>query len=274
MSYANANGRALSVETIRKNAPSVFTDHAAPGMSAKYNQVNTGLILEELREIGYLPVAASQSRAISEFGQTFAKHVVRVMHEDYITKDHRMVGDIVPQIILTNGHNGATAFGMSAGLFRLICSNGMAVQSAQLANVRVLHNNPNIHQYIIDGTNLIREVTEKTILPQIETMTKLEMSKDQEWAFARAASVLRYGQVQHDEMVQAMLGVRRAEDDGRTIWQVLNRLQENAIKGGYVTTNANGRQVSARGITSATRDLDFNQKLWDLGARITEAIAA
>lgn len=262
----------LSTDDVARLAPSVFTDHAAPGVSDRYQYVNTGDILNTLSEIGYVAVKAGQS--VTRTGdRTFTKHVVRVMHQDYLDTGKRMVGDVVPQIILTNSHNRTSAFHLSAGLFRLVCSNGLAVESAGFASVRVLHNDPAIYGHIIDGTNLIREVTENTIVPQIETMNRIQLSTDQEWAFARAASVLKAGEVMTDADVKHLLEVRREEDAGRSMWQVLNRIQENVVKGGYATTDAAGRNVVARGINSATRDLDFNLRLWTLAGRVTKELA-
>ena len=263
----------LNTSEIQRLAPAVFTDHAAPNVSERYQYVDTSAILATLEGLGYVAVKAGQSVARSAAGQSYTKHVIRVMHQDYLQDKMRMVGDVVPQIILQNSHNRTSAFHLSAGLFRLVCSNGLAVESAGFASVRVLHNDPDIHGHIIDGTNLIREVTENTIVPQIATMHRIELSRDQEWAFARAASVLKAGDVMTDDDIAHLLEVRREEDAGRTMWQVLNRVQENVVKGGYTTTDRGGRTVTARGITSATRDLDFNLRLWTLAGRVTKELA-
>lgn len=263
----------LETADVQRLAPSAFTDHAAPGVSSKYQFVNTGDILVTLAELGYVPVKAGQSVARAGGGHSYMKHVVRVMHKDYLANTMRAVGDVVPQIILTNSHNRTSAFHLSAGLFRLICSNGLAVETSAFTSVRVLHNDPAIHGHIIDGTNLIREITEKTVLPNVARMAKLELTADQVTEFAKAVTVLRYGEV-NDAEAALLLEARRTEDDGRKMWQVLNRIQENVVRGGYATQDAAGRNVQARGIKSITRDLDFNVNLWNLGSRITDELLA
>lgn len=262
----------LNADDVRRLAPSVFCQQAAPGASSKYQYVDTAGILSTLEGMGYVPVKAGQSKSRRPDGSHYSKHVVRVMHKNYLV-DGRQVGDVVPQIILTNSHDRTSAFHMSAGLFRLVCSNGLAVSSAEFSTVRVLHNDANIHDHIIDGTNLIREITEKTIVPQIATMTKLQLTKSQEIEFATAAGIL-VGREVTELDINNMLATRREADAGRSMWQVLNRIQENITKGGYKSVDAAGRNVTARGIQSVARDLDFNVRLWTLGSRVTELLAA
>jgi hypothetical protein len=55
---------------------------------------------------------------------------------------------------------------------------------------------------------------------------------------------------------------RRFEDSGDTLWAVLNRIQENVVKGG-VNLNRVGRQSSTRTLRSVTDDARVNARLWE-----------
>jgi hypothetical protein len=259
----------LTDNEMRRVAPSLFAPHAAPGTSDRYQYVSTVDIINTMRKAGYEPVKAGQSLARTGGSGLFNRHVVRMMHRDFLDPSKRNVGDVVPQVILQNSHNRTSAFHLGAGLERLVCSNGLAVSVAQLSGLRVLHNDVSIHDHILEGLEYIREVTETIVTPQVEAMTAKVLSKAMQRDFAQAVTVLKFGEARNDH-VDSLLSVRRAEDEGDTLWTVLNRVQENAIRGGYDATDASGRHIKAKPIAAIARDLDFNLDLWTLGAKMLE----
>lgn len=250
-------------------APSMFAKHAMPGVSDAYQFARTIDVVDTLRLAGYEPVKAGQAKARVPGGAEYTRHEVRLMHRDYLDPANRKAGDVVPQVLLRNSHDRTSAFQMGAGLFRLVCSNGLAVSVAELAGLRVLHNDKNLHDHIIDGTNLIREVTETVITPQVEAMTRMVLTKAMARDFAEAATYFKFGEVKADH-VDPFLAAHRAEDEGYDLWRVLNRIQENAVRGGYEAKDVLGRNVKARPITNIARDVDFNLNLWSLGAKVLE----
>ena len=49
-------------------------------------------------------------------------------------------GDTVfPQVLLTNSHDGKNAFTFTAGLFRMVCANGLVVSTKEFENVKMRH---------------------------------------------------------------------------------------------------------------------------------------
>lgn len=270
MNRINARNTEISRDTLAQLAPSVFAETPMPGLSSRYQFVKTIDVVQTLEQAGYHVVGAGQAQAKTDDGRAYARHVVRLQHERHM-RGPVLPGDTVPQIILRNSHNRTSAFHLSAGLFRLVCSNGLAVEAGNFTSARVLHNDPAIHDHIIEGTNLIREVTETTIAPAIERMQAKQLTSAQEREFGLAATLLKWGDAR-EEQVDGLLAARREEDEGRSLWNVLNRIQENAVKGGYATQNRAGRNVQARGIQAVDRDLDFNVRLWTLGARVLEAV--
>lgn len=260
----------LSNDAILGRAPSVFAEHAGPGASDKYQFVKTIDVLENMRKSGFEVVHASQSSARTDDGRQYSKHAVRLIHSDYLGKPMQ-VGGVMPQVVLTNSHNRTSAFHLMAGLYRLACSNGMMTTTAEFSSVRVLHNDPKIYDNIIDGTHLIREVQESVALPMIERMEKKELSEVQAIEFAQAATYLKFGEVRTDHAVE-LLAARRAEDEGRSVWAVLNRIQENVVRGGYTAKDRANRNIKVRGIESVDKDLEFNVQLWQLGAQVVELV--
>ena len=48
---------------------------------------------------------------------------------------------LIPQIILTNSHDGFNSFKFMLGIFRLVCSNGLVVCDNQMVNMTIRHIN-------------------------------------------------------------------------------------------------------------------------------------
>lgn len=257
---------ALSNDAILGRAPSVFATKAGPGASDRYQFVSTIEVVDTMRSAGFHVVNASQSKSKTEDGRMFTRHALRLVHEDYMGGVSK-VGDVVPQVVMTNSHNRTSAYALSAGLYRLVCMNGMMTPAAAFANIRVLHNDREMQKHVIEGIAAIRELSEATALPTIAKMQQLELSDSQVLQFAQAATLFKFGEVKADH-TEGMLQVRRPEDEGRSLWTVLNRVQENAVRGGYMARDAANRNVTVRGIQSVDRDLDFNANLWSLAARI------
>jgi hypothetical protein len=266
--------RPISTTDLYKIAPSAFASHASPDTTERYHYASTSQIIEHLRSNGYVPVQAGQGLSRRPDGSPYARHVIRMCHERYITDSRtRQVGDVIPEAVITNSHDKSSALSIDAGLRRLICSNGLAVDAGTFASVRILHSNPRINELVLEGLTAVEKATEAVVVPQIERMLALEMTRGQERDFAVAATVLRFGKERPDE-AERLLQLRREADAGRNMWAVLNRIQENAVRGGYPTVDAGGRRRMAGAITSPVRDLDFNMQLWRLGALVTEELTA
>ena len=54
----------------------------------------------------------------------------------------------------------------------------------------------------------------------------------------------------------------RGEDRADNLWATFNVVQERMVKGGYNRVNEAGRKGTTRGITNATRNVDYNKQLW------------
>jgi len=262
---------ALTNSDIARSAPSVFAEEAGPGASDRYQFVRTADVIDTMRSEGWEVVSATQSRTLNSEKKPYAKHLVRLVHNDYLT-GKLAVGDYVPELAMTNSHNRTSAYEMMAALKVLACLNGLMIPSATYGRIRVLHNDPKMMDHILDGTNLVREVHTNLALPRIEKMKKVELSKQQAIEFATGATLLKWGEKREDH-VDGLLSVRRAEDDSNTLWSVFNRVQENAMKGGYAAQDRGGRNITVSGIHSVNRDIDFNGNIWTFANRVLDIVA-
>src|SRR4051794_12094622 len=118
----------LSHDQIRRVAPSVFAETPWSNMSDRYGFVPTVAVLGMLAGEGFYPVRAAQSKTRIEGKSDFTKHMIRFRHLDYLKPSQ--VGQELPELVLTNSHDGTSGYQLAAGIFRLVCSNGMVVQSS------------------------------------------------------------------------------------------------------------------------------------------------
>jgi len=63
-----------------------------------------------------------------------------------------------------------------------------------------------------------------------------------------------------DQLIEA----RRREDAGNSLWDLLQRVQENVMKGGLRGRTAQGRRMRTREIASIDRGVALNRALWVL----------
>jgi hypothetical protein len=99
------------------------------------------------------------------------------------------------------------------------------------------------------------------VVDKINDWNSLEMTPKQRHAFAQQALKLRAGEerIAQDYELHSILSPKRDADQGNTLWQTFNVVQENLIKGGFQMNNR-----TARGITNPVQDMVLNKGLWQL----------
>jgi hypothetical protein len=96
--------------------------------------------------------------------------------------------------------------------------------------------------------------------------------KDEQLQFAEAALALRFPKpVESGMRPSQLLTCRRVEDLGDNLWVLLNRVQEHLCRGGLSRRSSSDRLVRTRRLTSITRDVQLNGRLWDLALDVLAA---
>jgi hypothetical protein len=68
-----------------------------------------------------------------------------------------------------------------------------------------------------------------------------------------------------------LLTIRRPQDIADDLYTVLNRCQENLLRGGLTRRVPPGRLTRTRRVTSIRRDVPLNSQLWDLAREVLAA---
>lgn len=265
----------LSNERIAHFAPSVFASEAHASRSDRYTYIPTVDVLNALRTEGFQPMAVGQTRCRDISKREFTKHLLRFRHESSLGAGAMVVGAEVPELVLVNSHDGASAYNLMGGIYRLVCSNGMIVGNTT-AEIKVRHSGEVIHNVIEGSFQVINDI--KKVVPVIEDWKRLELTYEQRKAYAESALGLRWdadeaGNVQAPISNTSLLSTRRFDDRKTDLWTTFNVVQENLIRGGIRGQGSTGRRMSTRAVSSVTENVKLNRALWSLTEKMAELAA-
>lgn len=270
----------LDNETIRRLVPSVFAEKPFGETSSKYSFIPTIRFVDKLRNQGWIPVNAREQRVLNDVRRGYQKHIIRFQHSDNMATREK---EIVPEIILTNSHDARSSFKLMAGLFRLVCTNGMVVSDAMLASVTIRHSGytddavKEASDYMLEGI--------PCMIGNIDKYRNIELKPEEAQIFAASAAMIRWNKETEEKLPiwpSALLQKRRRSDDDNTLWNTFNAVQENLTKGGYRMKSKaepdNQRRYSfrpnrgrkARAINSINEDVRINRALWNLTDKMRE----
>ncbi len=126
---SNFKGTALSEQTLRSQAPSIFASGPMQGVSSRYTFVPTARIVDGLREHDWVPVDVEEQRIRKEARRGFQKHLIRFRRAEQMqTLDEWNV-----ELVLLNSHDRGCAYQLHAGIYRRICSNGLVMSEGSVS---------------------------------------------------------------------------------------------------------------------------------------------
>jgi hypothetical protein len=226
--FANLNTiETISKEQVKLVAPSVFTKTGSSNVSEKYSHIPTERVMDDMSALGWNVVDAKEIKARKNQG--FQKHMLVFANSEIIINGND--GDTVfPRILLTNSHDGKNAFTFKAGLFRLVCSNGLVIADEQFGEMKIRHMGYDFEAL----QSLITEMVEKLPLT-VESMNRFknkQLSEEQKQKFALEALGLRFDTENKTFNVNEFLTPTRKEDEGSDLWSVFNLVQENQTQFG------------------------------------------
>lgn len=262
VSYTSRNGP-IEREQLRHIAPSIFAEDRHQSRSEKYAYIPTSAVLERLEREGFQPYAVSQGGSRDETKRGFTKHMIRLRHRS----QELQVGGTHNEIVLLNSHDGTSSYRLMAGVFRLVCGNGLVVSQGTIEDVRIPHKG-DVAGLVLDGCISILDKLPE-VSESIAEMSALELSGPEQSAFARAALIARYGEDESPITPDQVIAPRRSADVRSDLWTVMNTAQENIIRGGvgYVQRDAQGRRTAfrrTREIRGVDQNTSVNRALWAL----------
>ena len=264
------NSQFIDKKEIKNRAKSIFTEKGAPNVSDKYAHISTEKIIDDMALLGWGVVDAKEVKARKADTMGFQKHLV-VFHNNEIQITSEDGDNVFPQILLTNSHDGKNAFTFTAGLFRMVCENGLVVSSREFENMKIRH-----YGYTFEELQeTIKTMVEKLPLT-VESLNKfrsIEMGQDQMLDFAKKALSTRFTDEELDNIkidLKDLLTPTRKEDNGSDLWSVYNVVQEKLVHGMF-NYQYGVKTRKARKIKNFNKDLELNEKLYDLALEYVPA---
>ena len=257
--FANLNTiETISKEQVKQVAPSVFTKTGSSNVSEKYSHIPTERVMDDMSALGWNVVDAKEIKARKNQG--FQKHMLVFANPEIIINGND--GDTVfPRILLTNSHDGNKAFTFKAGLFRLVCSNGLVIADEQFGEMKIRHMGYDFEAL----QSLITEMVEKLPLT-VESMNRFknkQLSEEQKQKFALEALGLRFDTENKTFNVSEFLTPTRKEDEGNDLWSDFNLVQEKLVNGMF-DYRSTSKTRKARRIKNFQQDVALNTDLYKL----------
>lgn len=261
--------KALSSADLRRCAPSVFAEHARPGVSARYTFVSTAQVVDLLGAEGWLPVRACQQRVRLEDRSGYQMHEIRFARRSDLESGVLQVGSTRPEMILQNAHDGTRAYRIDAGLYRLVCRNGLTVADTDFVHVSIRHMD-GFRGGVCQG-GAIGGGEHAGALEAVARWQAIPLSQAARLEFARRAAALRWDA--SSPILQALtpeklLSPLRYGDAATDLWTTFNVVQEHLERGGdrYLARSPNVglRRNRTRPVAGLAEGQKLNKALWAL----------
>lgn len=256
----------LSMDQIRKAAPSAFATAPHASRSSRYAFIPTVAVIEHLLQSGLQVFAASQSRSRIEGKSEFTKHMIRFRADNQALT----VGDTFPEVVLINGHDGSTLYKLLGGIFKLICSNGAIVADSMIAETRIQHSGKVLDQVASGSIEIVKQMPK--VIDAVQRWKEIQLSAAEQQIFAEAAHIVRFadstGKTDTPIKPAQLLTPRRSEDRADDLLTVFNRVQENMLKGGLSARSSDPtthfRRTTTRDVKGIDQDVRLNRAVWTL----------
>ena len=237
----------ISLDSLRQRVPAIFTKTPSPKVSNRYSFADSEYYLQKFIDADWFIHSARQ---VSK--SEYAPHQVILRNKDIAT-----VGDLLPQLIFTNSHNGIKKMTMDTGIYRLVCSNGLVVPTSITQSLSIKHID------LGDSTTdtIVNSFYEKIpiIMNNIDRMRNKILTDDEIDNFTYNALQIRFINAVGIN-INDVVKPSRIEDYSDDLWTVFNVVQEKIIRGGIQLPS----KRHSRPINNFVNDNDINTKLWQL----------
>lgn len=288
----------MNHELLEMFAPAALATKASEKVSDKltkdgkphYTFLPTYRIVDDLHTMGWNLIDGSQQRS-HKSDPNAVKHMLRFRHDDYRPS---VVGDTIPEIVIVNSHDCSSAFKFYLGLFRLVCQNGMIVKSSDLMDLRVPHR---FYTFEI-VSEMVTAIVKKapSTLNKIEQFKQKNLTQEDRLLLAKYSLAARFSeyqimdengiwtgninadQLQKEINLEKFMEPIRKEDEGKTLWNTFNLVQEKVMKGGFVRHSEKNEIYSqkraeagkiirqegrtVRPLTNIGKTIQVNQDMW------------
>ena len=271
------NRESLTMDELKMICPEIATPEINPelrkhlGITDKYVHVPTERVIEDVMKLGWSPINAYRVNSRKKRNGV-GRHMIKFVNYDFMQEGKTEY----PELLLTNSHDGTTAFKLDVGIFRLVCSNGMVIKSQDFGSMKVRHYGYDFETIKGAVNTLVEKIPD--YLKQVEDMKQQTLEREQQLEFARQAAMLRFTNTTEEAIekivdMEDILESTRKEDDGDGLWEVFNRIQEKVVNGKF-NYALGKKERKARPVKGFKSQVKLNQGLWELASSYLPETAA
>ena len=285
----------LSKNELREIAPSIFSTEPSPEVSSKYSHIPTDKLIDDMELLGWKVIDAKEVNARTKGTKGFQKHLVVFRNDDIVINQmpnnivqsstsptgyrrtdgtfakKNPIDTVFPQILLTNSHDGKNAFTFTAGLFRMVCENGLVISTNEFEKVSIRHMGYDFEELQKQVTEMVERLP--LTVESMNNMIETKMDQNSIVKFAKDMLAVRFPEdelrritIDMDEFITPV----RPEDKGDDLWSVFNTIQEKIIEGDFEYT-VGTKHRKARQIKNFKQDMDLNSKMFDVALEYVNA---
>jgi len=255
-------------------SPAVLSDRHAEGLSPRYSMVRSDQVVDTLQSEGWTFTGGTERRTRHPERRAFAAHVLKFTHADLpLVRGNRI------EAVVMNSHDGATAFRLALGVFRIACANGHVVCDASVGQVRLTHVGLTMPR-VVEATHQLIQQAPK-VAGVIDRWSGIQVPHVEARMMARRCALARWDRLANVN-AGMMLMERRPEDVSSDLWTVYNRCQEAVLRGGMqvglyqegVTPSPETvRFRKATAVRGAFRQVELNEKMWAIGEEFAQSLS-
>lgn len=237
----------------------------------RYEVIETNKVLEVFHDHGLEVARERISGWINPDNNGKQVHLLELRRVGEVAK----VGLASPRIFFLNSHNRRRAMTIDVGLYRYWCDNGCASPVSVSQPLKINH--------LVGAAEALDKAIPLMLarfdglLAWANRMEQAQVSKLDEYMLARQVLTLVRGgrPVNSFDFTEAQRPLR-AQDDGRSLWQIYNKYQEKALNGGLIyhidstRRDENGirraveRRMTTRRVKEPARRFDLNKSIVEL----------
>jgi len=233
--------------------------------STKYRPIKTIDVINRFKSHGLKVSSMEESRTRDVNKQDKVRHFVRM------TIDEQQ--GIKREVVIMNSSDSTTSLRLHAGLTRMVCNNGLILSDDMIPAEKIKHTHHTPFSRIDNFIERLRGELDNEQRVREAMMAKRLSAYDIE-QFAIEAIGLKEKDMSIILDPMMVTQIRRPEDQGKQLWEVYNRIQENLIKGGsykklsQYTDSETGEITEkysvAKLISNHSRAIDINKNLHTL----------
>lgn len=263
----NFKANALDEASLRRQAPSIYATGPMGGVSRRYAFVPTARIVDGLSTNGWVPVSVEEQRIRKECRRGFQKHLLRFRRVDQM----ETLAEWNVELVLINSHDAGCAYQVHAGIYRRICSNGLVLSQDSFEALRFRHAG-RVAEEVVEASFRLMEFVPR-VGELVERFRSRLMTHQEGVMLCVHGLALRYGNVDASPIdPETLLQPRRPEDASMDLWTVLNRVQENLVRGGLSDgrRDRRGRLRGVRALRGIDSRVSLNKDLWGVAKRFAD----